>query len=212
MVFRWFDDPNTYEICSTITGGPRPWAEIDSLDLEEELETGYLGRATKTRCGEVLRTEFDTGRLGGSGGHSFYLSEVLDYVGHLARVGLDTSPGLVARGAGTLLGWIDAVVNSPTGGPEVAQIVTVRASGEEAHIVHLEMTDRATSVVGHEMVFAAIHQAAQNGIHRLYSPRSIAYIAPFGFTEAPDQPGMVVYDITAQDLNWPEELSADVVT
>jgi hypothetical protein len=53
-----------------------------------------------------------------------------------------------ARRARTLLSWTSAVVNGPTGGPELAQIVTVRDMGEEAQIEHLELTDQARAIVG----------------------------------------------------------------
>jgi hypothetical protein len=81
-------------------------------------------------------------------------------------------------------------VNSPTGGPELAQIVTVRDIGEEAQIAHLELTDQARAIVGHELVFTAIHKAARHGIHRRHSPRTVAHVEPFGFTASTDQPGM----------------------
>jgi hypothetical protein len=178
------------------------------LHLMEELDTGFLLRATKTRHEGVLRIDLDSGRLRDSRDNSFYLSDLLSYVGHLDEVGLNTAPGSAARRAGTLLGWTSAAVNSKTGGPELAQIVTVRDSGVEAQIVHLELTRRAQPIVGYELVFSAIHNAARQGIHRLYSPRAIAHIAPFGFTAAGDRAGTVVYDITSQDLNWPEELTA----
>jgi hypothetical protein len=82
-------------------------------------------------------------------------------------------------------------VNSPTGGPELAQIVTVRDIGEEAQIAHPELTDQARAIVGHELVFTAIHGTA--------SCR--------GGSACTGRPGMVVYNITSQDMNWPEELS-----
>lgn len=212
MVFRWCDDPNVYEFCSAADGAPWAWEEMDRDDgiefhLMEELDTGYLLRATKTRHGEVLRIDLDTGHLRQSGDDSFYLSELLSYVGHLAQAGLDTAPGLAARRAGTLLGWTSAAANNETEGPELAQIVTVRDSGLEARIVHLELTFRAQPMVGHELVFSAIHQAARHGIHRLYSPPAIAHVAAFGFTDTDDRAGMVVYDVTSRDLNWPEELT-----
>jgi hypothetical protein len=72
-------------------------------------------------------------------------------------------PGLAARRARTLPSWTSAVVNSPTGGPELAQIVTVRDIGEEAQIAHLELTDQARAIVGHELVLTAIHKAARHG-------------------------------------------------
>jgi len=59
-------------------------------------------------------------------------------------------------------------VNSPTGGPDLAQIVTICDIGEEAQIAHLELTDQARAIVGHKLVFTAIHKAARHGIHRLY--------------------------------------------
>lgn len=212
MVFRWFDDPNVYEFCSAADGGPWAWDATDpfGMDLMEELETGFLLRATKTRHGQVLRIDLDTGKLRETGDDGFYLSKVLEYVGHLAAVGLDTAPGLAARRAGTLLGWTSAAVNSATGGPALAQIVTVRDTSEEAQIAHLQLTDQARALVGYELVFSAIHQAARHGIHRLYSSRTIAHIGPFGFTAATDRPEMVVYDITIQDMNWPEQLAPSV--
>ena len=103
-------------------------------------------------------------------------------------------------------------MNSPTGGPELAQIVTVRDIGEEAQIAHLELTDQAQAIVGHELVFTAIQKAARHGIHRLYSPRTVAHVEPFGFTASTGRPAMVVYNITSQDMNWPEELSSNVAT
>lgn len=216
MVFQWCDDPNVYEFCAAADGAPWAWEEMDrndgiELHLMEELDTGFLLRATKTRHKEVLRIDLDTGRLRDSGDNSFYLSELLSYVGHLDKVGLDTAPGLTARRAGTLLGWTSAAVNSRTGGPELAQIVTVRDSAVEAEIVHLELTRRARPIVGYELVFSAIHTAARHGIHRLYSP-PIAHVGPFRFTAAGDRAGMVVYDITSRDLNWPEELTTPAVT
>ena len=71
-----------------------------------------------------------------------------------------TLTGLAARRARTLLSWTSAVVNSPTGGPELAQIATVRDIGEEAQIAHLELTDQARVIVGRVLVFTAIHKAA----------------------------------------------------
>jgi hypothetical protein len=217
MVFRWCDDPNVYELWSAVDGAPWAWEEMDrndgiELHLMEELDTGFLLRATKTRHEQALRIDLDTGQLRDIGDNSYYLSELLSYVGHLDEVGLDTAPGLAARRAGTLLGWTSAAVNSKTGGPELAQIVTVRDSGVEAQIVHLELTRRAQPMVGYELVFSAIHKAARHGIHRLYSPRAIAYVEHFGFAAAGDRAGMVVYDITSRDLNWPEELTAAAAT
>ena len=46
--------------------------------------------------------------------------------------------------------------------------------------------------------------------HRRYSPRSVAHVEPFGFNASTDRPGMVVYNITFQDMSWPEELSPNV--
>jgi hypothetical protein len=63
--------------------------------------------------------------------------------------------------------------------------VTVRDIGEEAQIAHLELTDQARAIVGHELVFTAIHKAARHGIHRLCSPRTVAHVEPFGFTARP---------------------------
>ena len=65
-----------------------------------------------------------------------------------------------ARRARTLLSWTSAVVNGPTGGPELAQIVTVRDIGEEAQIAHLELTDQARAIVGHELVSASRNPGA----------------------------------------------------
>jgi hypothetical protein len=45
----------------------------------------------------------------------------------------------------------------PAEGPGLAQIVTVRDIGEEAQISHLELTDQARAIAGHELVFTAIH-------------------------------------------------------
>ena len=47
-------------------------------------------------------------------------------------------------------------MNSPTGGPELAQIVTVRDIGKEAQIAHLELIGQARAIVGHELAFTAI--------------------------------------------------------
>ena len=90
--------------------------------------------------------------------------------------------------------------------------MTVRGIGEEAQIAHLELTGQARAIVGHELVFTAIHKAASHGTHRLYRPRTVAHVEPFGFTASTDRPGMVVYNITSQDMNWPEELSPSVAT
>jgi hypothetical protein len=54
-------------------------------------------------------------------------------------------------------------VNSPTGGPELAQIMTIRDNGEEAQIAYLELTDQARAIVCHELLFTAIHKAARHG-------------------------------------------------
>jgi hypothetical protein len=210
--FKWFEDPNTYEIWSALSGGPWPWEDIDWVDLEEELETGFLLRASKSRRGPVLRIEFDAGRGYELDDRSFYLSKVLDYVGHLVRDGLDTGPGLAARKAATILGWTAAYVNSAMGGPTLAQIVTIRDSDHEAHIAQLQLLDHADLLVGQELVFYAIHQAARHGVHRLYSPRSLSCTAPFGFTATPDRPDMAVYDITSRDLNWPGRATSDIDT
>lgn len=206
MAFRWFADPNTYEFCSAVHGGAWAWDamnESDGISLVEQLDTAFLLRATKTRLGPVLRIDLDTGALREHRDRSFYVSEVLDHVRHLRKVGLHTRPGKAARRAKALLSWTSAAVNSPQGDPRLGQIVTVRDSDEEAQIVHLELTDRARAVVGHELVFTAIHHAARHGIRRLYSPPTLGHIEPFGFTRATGRPGMVVYDITTQDLNWP---------
>ncbi len=88
--------------------------------------------------------------------------------------------------------------------------MTVRGTDEEALIACLELTDQAEPIVGYELVFSAIHQGVRHGIHRLYGPRSIAHVEPFGFAAATHRSEMVVYDITLEDMNWPEELSPDV--
>jgi hypothetical protein len=131
-----------------------------------------------------------------------------DLLVHTWRVARLTRLGIPAL----LLSWTSAVVNSPTGGPELAQIVTVRDIGEEAQIAHLELTDQERAIVGHELVFTAIHKAARHGIQRLYSPRTVAHVEPFGFSASTDRPGTVVYNITSQEVNWPEELSPNVAT
>jgi hypothetical protein len=109
MVFRWSDDPNVYEFCAAAHGATWAWEDMDEdegivFHLMEELDTGFLKRATKTRHEQVLRIDLDAGQLRRSRDNSFYLSELLGYVGHLEKVGLDTGPGLTARRAGTLLG------------------------------------------------------------------------------------------------------------
>jgi hypothetical protein len=103
-------------------------------------------------------------------------------------------------------------VNSPTGGPELAQIVTVHDIGEEAQIAHPELTGQARAIVGHEPAFTAIHKAAHHGIHRPCSPRTAA---PSSRSASPPRPtgrGMAACNITSQDMNWPEELSPNVAT
>jgi hypothetical protein len=47
-------------------------------------------------------------------------------------------------------------MSSPTGGPELAQIVIVRDIGKEAQIAHPELTGQARVIVGHELAFTAI--------------------------------------------------------
>jgi len=50
-------------------------------------------------------------------------------------------------------------VNSPTGGPELAQIVTVRDIGEEAQIARLELADQARAIV--DRMAAALESVGQ---------------------------------------------------
>lgn len=205
LVFRWFDDPNTYEIVADWSDG-----EFDSTDLEEDLDTGFLMAAIKTRSGSVLRADLQGERSPQSSGN-FYLSAALEYVGHLAEDGLDTGPGLGARSLQTLLDWWAGYANNRTGGPALGQLVVVRDSEREAHIAHLELDSRAGDDLGYDLVFTAIHHAARRGIHRLYSPRGLAHIAPFEFAAASGRPDVVMYDITTRDMNWPRQLTSNSI-
>jgi hypothetical protein len=211
LVFRWHDDPNTYEICSAIAGGTWSMPEFDWPDLMEELDTGFLMGAVKSRSGSVLRADWD-GKTRGSDNNNFYLSAVLGSVGHLAFDGLDTGPGLAARNAGTLLHWWAGYANTRTGYPTLGQLVVVRDSDREAHIEHLELSPKAGDDLGHDLVFTAIHHAARRGIHRLYSPASLVHVAPFEFDTTAARPNALVYDITTRDMNWPARLNSNAST
>lgn len=147
LVFRWCDDPNTYEMCSSVSGDVWSWDEIeDTIGLIEELRTGFLVRAIKTRSGPVLRADLDA-EQSAHGSRNFYLShyrsEWFGSAQPLADAGLDVGPGEAARNAGTLLDWCVAKANTRTGGPALGQLVTVRDSETEGQIAHLELTRQA---------------------------------------------------------------------
>lgn len=213
IVFRWFDDPNTYEISSEAQAGPWSWEQAMG-DLVEELDTNYLMRAIKTREGTVLRAELDGQEIPGDLDTAHYISAVISSGIHLARDGLDVRAGTAARRDGVLLDWWAAYVNTRTGGPAVGQLVTVRRPRDrsEAEIAHLELVPQTPKGVGHDLVFTAIHHAARHGIQRLYGKKALRHLDVFGFAPVSDAAELFMYDITTQDLNWPEQLRTRLIT
>jgi hypothetical protein len=212
LIFRWRADPNTYELSL-----PPPWDEADdesgpswtTEDLIEELDTNYLMRAVKTRHGRVLRAEFD-GAVSESTIEGRYWIGGVDHGGWLRPAGLDPTAGAAAGQQGRLVNWWHASVNSPDGDPAVAQIVITQAGDrrDEARIELLQLTDQATVDVAYQLIYTAIHQAARQGVHRIYSPAANPYTRAFGFAANSD-PEQTVYDITTRDMNFPLALMTD---
>ena len=210
VIFRWFADPNVYEISGPIASvdGEEPGAWI--YDLWEELTFGFLAHAVKTRHGAVLHARVDGEQRSDDQQRLYSTFEYLGDGPLLRGRSIAASVGTAARATGRLLLWWATAVNAPHDGAVVAQlVVTRRTAPGEAIIEDLTLSPQAPDLVDHHLVFWAIHKAAEAGMHRLYCHRSNTAATPFEFSESDDEQ-LVVYDITTRDMNWPQALPTTI--
>lgn len=210
VIFRWFADPNVYEISGPVAGmdGDEPGAWI--FDLWEALTFGFLAHAVKTRHGAVLRARVDGEQRSDDQQGLYYTFEYLGDGPLLRGSGVAASIGTAARETGRLLLWWVTAVNARHDGAVVAQLVVTRRDGpDEAVIEDLTLSPEAPDLVAHQLVFWAIHKAAEAGMQRLCCRRSLTAVTPFEFAES-DGEQLVVYDITTRDMNWPQALPTTI--
>jgi hypothetical protein len=215
MIFQWYSDPNTYELSGRIpppgsagddVDDPASWGGSTLIGMQEEIETNFLMRAVKTRRGPVLHAELDGEQRRSTIEGQFYINAVSGNGDWLRTQGLDPMPGALAQHADRLINLWEAVVNTPRGHPSVGHIVVVRGErSDEAVIEWLELSERAPDAVGYQLVYTALHHAARQGVRRILGSRAIRHLQPFGFVSARDE-DLAVYDVTTQDLNYPEAL------
>lgn len=214
MEFRWFADPNRYELASANRGGSWSWSGDAAGDLQEELDTGFLARVVKTRDGDILRANLDGDIVYGTRRDNIDIGAVLEYTRHLKRVGLNTKPGLALRRDGTLLDWWAAYRDEARAITPLAHIVIGRWDGSEDQAVIAELggVAAAPDLAIYKLIFTAILHAAEKGVRRLYARRGLQWIEMFRFKDANIDEPLVVYDMTREELNWPEPLRTHDVT
>lgn len=214
MEFRWFADPNRYELASANSGGPWSWSGDAAGDLQEEMETGFLARTVKTRDGDILRADLDGDIVYGTRPDGIRVGRVLDYTGHLKAARLNTKPGQALRRDGGLVDWWMAFRDEAQATTPLAQIVIARYGGrrDQAVIAELDSVADAPDLAVYKLIFTAILRAAEKGVRHLYARRGLRGVDMFGFKNTDRDHAMVVYDTTSEDLNWPEPLRSHDVS
>jgi hypothetical protein len=179
--FHWRRDPNCFVVRlrlpetaeSPWTGCPVDSAEEWVADLAgalmEELDTGFVRRARRTRHGDEVELAWaDEQELPRQ--QAYYVSGVPVGFGpepgrHLASAGLDVSGPRQAFAQRRLISWLQAYVNNAQGRPYVGQAVVVGdpESADAAVLDVLETVAGTPEDVSYLLAVDAVHDAAEAG-------------------------------------------------
>ncbi|WP_049821357.1 hypothetical protein [Kineococcus radiotolerans] len=212
VVLRWQQGPSVYAIAIPLlpegahgheelppglsTGLPitslPEWVEEVALWLMEELDTGLVRRATRTRIGDLTF-------LTTSGGaadvlpQGYYVSTL--YIGphggkgeHLADVGLDLSIARRILDGGRLLTWLHAYVNNSRGEPFVGHVVVARSPADpagngtqSARLEVLEVVPGTPDTVAAALAYHAVRDAIESGAETVSSTLDDPALKKVGF-------------------------------
>jgi len=147
-------------------GTPEDWAHEVALWLSEELDTGYVRRASR----RLVEGRIELWRPTWPSDDRFYLSASRPgdrvWRGALRSVGKDgldaDTPVRMAAQTPAMV-WLRSSLNSPAGGPAVGQVIVSVPEGRTARLDFLQVAADAPDSVSLGLIHAAAHQAADAG-------------------------------------------------
>lgn len=174
VVFRWRKNRHIFGVVIPYSphvghstgepiGSAEEWATEVSWWLTEELDTGYVGRARRRR-------EPDYIELHGTGyepDRRYYVSRVYGDGAWLAQCGWDVSVARTLGDRGQLMAWLQAHVNSRSGGPVVGQAVVGRLANGDAELAMLHVAPGVPDVVARDLAWVGVYEAGNHGAERL---------------------------------------------
>lgn len=207
LVFRWEPLPDLFGVPVPLNETSRrmdwdqpavdlaDWLESVDLWLMEDVENGMLWRAARRRVDDYIELR----EPGWPDDRRFYVDVVdpgdrhswlrTDFV---ARDGLDASPAMRRREAGTLIGWVTAYENNSTGSPYVAHATIVRDGPDTAHLDTFEALPDVPPSLVLTVVRSATHFAADRGCRRVCTDLALDRLDVVGFQQEPTDGRMCV--------------------
>ena len=181
---------------------PEDWAREVAWWLSEELDTGFVGRASR----RMVDGRIELSRPSWPSDDRFYLSASRPgdrvwsgALWSIGRDGLDAdTPRRMAAETPALV-WLRSSLNSPAGGPAVGQAVVSLPAGESARLDFLQVADGAPDSVSLELVRAAVHQAADAGADNVVTDFNGEVLDIVGFR---NRNGQTVLDTSFLDADY----------
>ncbi|WP_299451272.1 hypothetical protein [uncultured Serinicoccus sp.] len=144
-------------------GSAEEWATEVSWWLTEELDTGYVGRAQRRREPDFIELHGPSYEPD----HRYYVSRVYGDGGWLAQCGWDVSVARTLGGRGLLTAWLQAHVNSASGGSVVGQAVVGRLANGDAELAVLDLARNVPDSVARDLATVCVDEAGNHGAERL---------------------------------------------
>lgn len=194
--FQWLRDPNHYVVdfpypedaTSAWTGLPvsdaQEWAVDIAFLLMEELDTGFVARARRTRRGNAVALAFDAFSEDVLG-REWYVGNVLpenDWI--IEDAALDPSVPRQRRQDGTLIAWLSVHPNTIRFGPVAAHgaISWMPGTDDVATLDMIQMSEDVASDVQLGLARLLVFQAMYAGARGVVSAQSGVLLMRLGFT------------------------------
>lgn len=182
VAFGWLDNRHRFEIRIPVADAAEgmstglsndtaeQWANEVALWLSEELDTGYVARASR----RLVDGRIELSRPTWPSDDRFYLSVSRPHdrvwegaLWSIARDGLDADTLRRIAAVTPAMVWLRASLNSRAGGPAVAQAVVTPPTDGTGRLALLQVADGAPDSVLLDLVHAAAHQAADAGAEQV---------------------------------------------
>jgi hypothetical protein len=186
---------------------PEDWAREVVWWLSEELDTEFVGRASR----RLVDGRIELSRPSWPSDSRFYLSASRPgdrvWGGGLRSLGTDgldaDAPRRMADETPALV-WLRSSLNTPAGGPTVGQAVVSLPVGDSARLNFLQVGHGAPDSVSLELVRAAVHQAADAGAAHVRTDLDGEVFGILGFR---NRNGQTVLDSSMLDANYEQAVA-----
>lgn len=209
VVFRWRRDPNTYGVrlvlpaspaASPWTGLPvqsaQDWASDVAGLLMEQLLTALVRRAGRREVAGVV--ELDSDRQRGWDVTDYYVSTsrrttAIGAVRVLAAAGIGPIRSARLLTGRTLIGWLAARLDDPTGSAVVGRAVLGWASGPAGRAsLDVVIAAATPAAVARMLAHHAVHEAAEAGATEITTTSTHRSLPEVGFRPTHDGSSMAL--------------------